>query len=297
MTLINNLIKRFSCYCNINMSRPSDNKQVFHFSARWSVPHTEENRKTVTTWLQVNADKDWVFQAEDTKDNPHYQIYFHTSERIRPKTLAIRANCEMNGFNIQAAATQGKEVLRTYCFKEERVDGPWGKRPIYTGDDLNEISKCMLPWQQYFYDLIQSKPDRRTIHWVYNPSGNVGKTMFVKYMFWKKLATIIDYGTAMQIKTAVIEEGPRRCYLIDLPRVKGSDESIYSLFSAIESVKNGLVRSTMYGKSQHMLMSPPHVICFSNHLPKVGICSLDRWKIYHLEDSNSPLNTLSTKDI
>ena len=70
--------------------------------------------------------------------------------------------------------------------------------------------------------------------------------------------------------------------MVDLPRVRGSDERQHELFSALEEIKNGWVESPMYGKAAELLMEPPHIWIFSNELPNISMCSLDRWHIWHL---------------
>jgi len=38
----------------------------------------------------------------------------------------------------------------------------------------------------------------------------------------------------------------------------------------------------MYGKAAELLMEPPHIWIFSNELPNISMCSLDRWHVWHL---------------
>jgi len=40
----------------------------------------------------------------------------------------------------------------------------------------------------------------------------------------------------------------------------------------------------MYGKAAELLMEPPHIWIFSNELPNISMCSLDRWHVWHLYD-------------
>ena len=95
----------------------------------------------------------------------------------------------------------------------------------------------------------------------------------------------VGLGSATQIKTSIIEKGAHRAYMVDLPRVRGSDERQQELFSALEEIKNGWVESPMYGKSAELLMEPPHIHIFSNELPNLTYASMDRWKIWMIEDA------------
>lgn len=145
--------------------------------------------------------------------------------------------------------------LSFYVIKDDtRKAGPWydpsfkpKKRNPYEGRDL----KCMdepYAWQKKIMDILNEEADDRTINWVYNASGCAGKSKLMKY----------------------------------LPRVRGSDERQQELFSALEEIKNGWVESPMYGKAAELLMEPPHIWIFSNELPNVSMCSLDRWHVWHL---------------
>ena len=120
---------------------------VFHFMLRWSVAHTVAAKDALVFWLSSIADK-YVFQAEDTGDNPHYQGYFHLKKKNRPKTLAKTVNAEFKGIELRACSSAGKEALRAYCMKDDtRVAGPWADKEIYMGVDLWPEER-FLPWQK-----------------------------------------------------------------------------------------------------------------------------------------------------
>lgn len=167
---------------------------------------------------------------------------------------------------------------------DTRVIGPFGLRPIYLGQDLVCLNNP-YPWQQSILHAMQQPPDDRTIMWIYNARGNVGKTKLMKFCKWNGLAVRIPLGTATQIKSSVISKGVHRCYMLDLPRVRGKDERIQEVFSAIEEIKNGWVESAMYGKNEELMMLPPHVYVFSNEPPNMSFASLDRWRIRTINSS------------
>lgn len=181
--------------------------------------------------------------------------------------------------------------------KDSRIDGPWHdasfvppKKPvIYNGEDL----VCMetpLPWQTELFDhtMLPCEDDRKVI-WICNIKGNVGKSKWQKWMSWKHGAERVPLGTATQLKTSVADMPANTIYMIDLPRVRGSQESQHDLFSAIEEIKNGWVYAAMYGKPHELKMKPPHVIVFSNELPDMSCLSEDKWAIYNLPDRDSNL--------
>lgn len=268
---------------------------------RFSVICRVRDQTDISTFFKTvfNNHDDYIFQLEKgASDNFHWQCFVKLTKKVRVKRLAKilheqpppNPDPDRQTWSVQPCSTQGEEALKTYCMKEDtRVKGPFGKRPIYTGNDL-QVMSTPFPWQQSVLDLVASTPDDRTIYWICNEAGNVGKSKLCKFLCWTKKATLVPLGTATQIKTSVIVKGTHRCYLLDLPRVRGKDERLQELFSAIEEIKNGYVMSAMYGKCQEMFMSPPHVICFSNEMPKMSLCSADRWKVARLSSRDDPLH-------
>lgn len=224
---------------------------------------------------------DYVFQLErGNSGNLHYQGFLRLTVKKRVGYLARR----LSAWSFRPASSRGAAALREYCLKEStRVDGPWGKRRIYMGKDL-AIMRDPLPWQQQVMDILAGPADRRSIYWIVDEHGNKGKSVLTKYLWFrnKQDVAVVPFGTATQIKTSVISKGARLTYLLDVSRSLGEGESMHSVFSAIEQIKNGFVISAMYGKDGIMAFEPPHVICFSNFPPPWKRASRDRWRVYNL---------------
>lgn len=233
-----------------------------------------------------SSGKHWVFQLErgERAGKLHWQCRVQLGTKKRCTTLlhelSASLSCESSRITVRPEADATGSF--NYCCKEEsRVKGPWADSPIYLGRDLG-CMEAPLPWQKSIIDCVKTEPDDRSIYWVCDPVGNNGKSKLCKWLRWKKLAVRVPLGTATQIKTSVIEKGAARCYLVDLPRVRGGDETRFALFSAIEDIKNGWVESSMYGKAAELMMEPPHVFVFSNEMPDFGMASVDRWRVYTL---------------
>lgn len=235
----------------------------------------------VYDFLAENCD-DFIFQLERglIKHELHYQGWIKVDPKIRSKTLAVDWNPHFPGVEISEASNSGNVALKTYVMKPEtRVAGPWGKRPIYTG--ANDLACMVKPngFQQTIIDIIAGDPDDRKIHYLFEPTGGVGKSKLTKFLCFKKIAKKIPMGNATQLKTFICHAGPARCYLIDIPRTTGTTEKLADLYSAIEEVKNGFVQSPMYGKMHELFMDPPHIFVFSNAKPNIYAMSRDKWKI------------------
>lgn len=243
----------------------------------------------------------WVFQKEagTEKGIHHYQCRLIMEEAQYTETLLTVFEArglirDKVTFLPESNNSIQQGGLSFYVMKDEsRIEGPWHdpsykpkKRQVYEGRDL----ACMenpRGFQKYIIDDIKPVADDRTMNWWYNLSGCGGKSKLMKWLrFTSPDVARVPMGSATQIKTSVIEKGPHTAYLVDLPRVRGSDERQQELFSALEEIKNGWVESPMYGKSQELMMEPPHIHIFSNELPQLSYASMDRWKIWVIEDVN-----------
>lgn len=259
----------------------------FHFSLRWSVAHTPQNLNTLRKYIRRKCDK-FIFQAEDTENNPHYQGYIHVKTKVRAKALACVMNSTLLGVEIRPSSNEGKEALQDYCMKDDtRVDGPWADKRLYLGKDLWTTEK-MPKWQKQLLPVLMGEPDDRTMYWIYDPVGLNGKTKFCKYLVYKHDAVGLVYGHAGDILNLVSKMPNRNIYAWNLTRAKPKDLSELDLYAAMESVKDGFFVNLKY-ETKQVLMNPPHVIVFSNHLPKREFISADRWKIYKLENSEISL--------
>ena len=239
----------------------------------------------------------WMFQLEEGKKagKEHYQCRGIIEPAQMTETLLHIF--ESRGFDrrdVTVLPESNNSIqqggLSFYVMKDDtRKAGPWHdpafkpkRRTVYEGKDL----KCMerpFVWQKTILVETSKEADDRTVNWVYNASGCAGKSKLMKFMRWTNPEMArVGLGSATQIKTAVIEKGAHKIYMVDLPRVRGGDERQQELFSALEEIKNGWVESPMYGKAAELLMEPPHIWIFSNELPNISMCSLDRWHVWHL---------------
>jgi len=169
------------------------------------------------------------------------------------------------------------------CKKETRIEGPWVyPKDQYCGQDLlNE--REYYPWQTYLFDvLVNQDPHPRTIHVIVDPVGNSGKSVFTKGLAYEHDACVIPLGlSSAQMKSALVNAGPKRIYVIDLPR---NNKSYTDTFDCCEEIKRGFITSPFYGKLTQLFMPRPHIVLFANEMPDVSLLSLDMWKIYTLDD-------------
>lgn len=254
---------------------------------RWSVSgNNPEEQNRLNVWLKGNCNH-FIYQledpCEDQKHNYHYQGYGEMLKRRRPGELqatAISLNGQFNGIRIVAASTAGRNILKTYCMKDEsRVAGPWSDKPVYLGQDL---PSSLWPWQEDVKKMCEEEPDDRTINYIIDEKGNTGKSKFCKLMGWKYGAMVLPWGRTGDLVNLVVKAGAKDKYFFDLSRTKPKDWAGGDICAAMEGIKNGYVVNTKY-ETAAFYMPSPHVWCFSNAPPNLTEMSRDRWKLWSID--------------
>ena len=165
----------------------------------------------------------------------------------------------------------------------------------YSGKDIEFLNDKpnRTSWQNNLYDSIfdESKnqfivADDRKIIWIYDKKGKCGKSKWVKWLCANNPEDIIKltFGSPQQLRSAIVSIGPKKVYLIDIPRTRDKSDSMESLINSLEEVKNGHVTSIMYGQYKTIFFEPPHVIVFSNERCPKQMMSEDRWEIIDLSN-------------
>lgn len=131
----------------------------------------------------------------------------------------------------------------------------------YSGADIEVLNdrSNWYEWQKKIYQIIFEDSDtikqayHREIIFIVDTIGNSGKSIFWKWLYLKNQRDIgfLSEGRASQIKANIFKLGPKKLYIIDLPRTPAAIGTA-SLINAIEELKNGMV--TRLGKV--MMMSP-----------------------------------------
>lgn len=241
----------------------------------------EKVRTALEKVIRSVADK-FVYQLECTKENNfHYQGYLHCQPKIRKRTL-IKAFLAFP-YVAYFSPCHDERALKQYCMKtDSRVAGPWADKPIYMGEDL---PSQLWAWQATLKTMVQGDVHPRAIYWVYNKGGNVGKSLFCKYMAFHHDVVVLRYGDTKDLLNVVFKAQGKRCYFFDLTRTKPKTMSSEDLYASIESIKDGHFTNTKY-ETGTVLMRKPHVVVFANDLPNFAALTGDRWRIFTIMDRN-----------
>lgn len=172
--------------------------------------------------------------------------------------------------------------------KQTRLAGPWHwpkdipeEKEPYNEED---IISTLTPWQSKLETYLKGKVNPREILWIVDAAGCTGKSAFVKYCAVRLEAETFGWVSAKNTLHCVagLQDPNPRIFLFDLTRVKPEAFSSQDIYSAMEDIKNGKVRSCMYDCPKKFF-SPPHVVVFANQQPILNTISGDRWNIKFLK--------------
>lgn len=125
----------------------------------------------------------------------------------------------------------------------------------------------LYPYQKQIVDEMEMPVNDRTVTWVWNGAGNIGKSWLAKYLS-HHFQCILVGGKDSNMKHAIakaIEVGGLDAVIVDLPRSRMNYTD--SLYGTLEDVKNALFFSGKYESGQ-VMTNPPRIYVFANQPPK-----------------------------
>lgn len=211
-----------------------------------------------------------------TTGKKHFQGYVENEKKVRFQHFGLPETTHWEN------ATKPKIANIRYCSKEGTSE-IWGT----CGELKFPLPDPQHPWQEELLTFLETEPDKRSILWLYENAGNVGKTSFCKHVVscLDHLNPLITGGKAEnmqnQIATMVRTKNKfPKVVIVDLPR---SFDRKWLSYPGLESIKNMLFYSGKY--EGHMVCGPcPHLLIFSNEPPELTQLSLDRWVIGEIKD-------------
>lgn len=273
--------------------------------ANWvvTVQETEKNELP----LEVDLEKlfkancsNYVFQKEaGTQGRIHYQcaVKFKTRktfQAVMRLLTSIEGTAPSNFTITNMLGTWEQNV--DYCTKHETKIGPtFSTEKFYEPNDLKimEDPSKRYPWQNSIINLlieevtgtIKAAGDREIL-WIEDPKGRSGKSKLIKWLCFNYTDVAkVSFGTSAQLRSALISAGIRKIYFIDVPRTLGDEDSMRSLMSVLEDLKNGFVVSTFYGSYATLMLEPPHIVVVSNANCEKKYLSEDRWVVFKINSN------------
>lgn len=234
--------------------------------------YTEEDIDLISS-ISPDIIDAYVFQEETgDKGTPHLQGYIKFRNKKRPKSVFKNQNFHWQKCrNITAS--------KWYCIKDKTRTGKIFSRNFEAPYNLDIT---LYTWQKEILNILDSKPDDRSIYWYYEEKGCSGKTTFCKYIVINYQRVMVLSGKINDMLNGIIQYKETNKFLpkiilIDIPR----SENQYVSYSGIEKIKDMLFYCGKYKGG--MICGPnPHVIIFSNSKPEEAKLSSDRWHIINI---------------
>jgi len=124
------------------------------------------------------------------------------------------------------------------------------------------VTRVRLPWEFKLKEVIENVVDTRSIHWFYDPTGETGKTVNAKDLYFNHSAAYFTGGKAGDIAHAYNYEPIVVFNLV----ASADEETMKYLYKVLEEFKDGVFSSGKY-MSTTKAFKIPQVIVFSNIYP------------------------------
>ena len=291
--------KRSYFYIEINLTNPEN------YNNEYFLEGLDDDIDIILDRMNV-SEENYRFRS---KDNKKTVVYFKPDRRKRKGQLSklctryfkeeivkhvnvdgLSRNNYLKGVNDFMSSNKSYKVLEE---PDKMLNEDYDRNDIKHFDNKEN----WMLWHKEIYNSLfderdkLKRPDDRKITYILDLVGKSGKSQFYKWIFNKhpQMVGRISYGTASQLKSSMVNIGPRKIYIIDLARSLGKNDSQSDLLSAIEDLKSGLVINPMFGNGKVLEMAPPHIIISANYLLDLNSLSADRWDSYELSDTNKKI--------
>lgn len=176
-------------------------------------------------------------------------------------------------------------IIQTYnfCNQEDTID------PDCIADWKNFE---MYPWQKTLFSyLTVTRPDNRSVMWIYDNAGESGKTAFATYytdINHNESILINSVNEAKNINDIIRNWINKPCkrfpkvIFFNIPRTDKKSDAIYT---AIECIKDGKITCEKY-KGETIRLGRCHIVVMSNEPPEMSKLTGGRWHNYTLWNKN-----------
>lgn len=136
---------------------------------------------------------------------------------------------------------------------------------------VDDSSFVPRPWQQHLLNLLAAEPNDRTVIWVTDTVGNMGKSRLAFHLQCQFDA--VSLSGQLKDMAFTWRNKPSKIAIFDISRAQA--EYSNHVYSMAESLKNRFLCSSKY-ESVSFTFPAPHVIIFSNKSWNRELFSADR---------------------
>lgn len=176
-----------------------------------------------------------------------------------------------------------------YCTKDKDFY-EWGKKPdgkktkpTIEPDVITELR----PFQQQILDIYNGPINKGKINWIYDPTGQLGKTEMLRYMFIHHKVPFSYGGKCADIINLVFNNKEQFCHtekptmIYNFGRETKPNEISYK---SMEQVADGAISNTKFEAGCFIIPKKPHIFVFTNCLPLTEKLTKSRWIIYTIDE-------------
>ena len=219
-----------------NSSTKSGNTKQISPAKHWVFTLNNYSKDDLGLLSSISSINRYVFQQEVGENGtPHLQGYVEFKTKKRPVSeikFSQAAHWETTR-NVKAAIA--------YCYKSDGTQVPGTVQTFNI--KIPKPLKLIDPdreWEVEMLSIIKEEPDDRTIYWLFEENGNVGKSQFTKYLCAKHDALVVSGKSAdakyMIMKYAEAHDGVYPELIIyDVPRCNLE----YVSWEGLEKIKDG----------------------------------------------------------
>lgn len=256
--------------------------------------YSEREFKAIKKWLDKRGAK-WIIGKEMSKTGtPHLQGYIEIK--------ATRFKTVQEGLLNKAAIYRRKGTAYEawiYCTKEGDYETNFEPPESYT--EKRKLSKEEVkaeklearkaqwleiyykdvqwhPWQRWFMDefIEQCKPNY--VNWIYDRTGQIGKSFLQTYLFctrgWVTISGLKAEGVLHSVAEASDYLELECVMMYDIPRSSLG----YINYGMLEMCMNGTFCDSKYEGKQTLLPPLRKIVVFANEAPDYNQMSKARWK-------------------
>lgn len=252
-------------------------------SKRWCFTwnnYTSDEYSSIAQILREQGFSYIIGEEVASTGTPHLQGYIEKKQRFRPSQLKL-----CNKIHWEKARGTRDDNIK-YCSKENKY---------ITNFHINSMVRTIdpaafYPYQKWLINTIETIADDRTIFWIWDEMGNIGKSAIAKFIVIKYNAIVVD-GKGSDIFNGVHNYKDEKGFFPEIIIVDCPRHNIgYINYGALEKLKNGLIFNGKY-ESKMLIFNPPHVIVFANSEPDETKYSNDRLVIKKIVNKLDMLGT------
>lgn len=230
-----------------------------------TIPCEQGIKRRWKLFIETNDIHKWIIGQEIGKNGyQHYQVRF--SARDIPNFFDT----------IKTYFPKGHFEIASDNYDYEKKEGHY-----WCSEDGRKVRECRFGEpdnnQRRILTQVRKQSDRG-ITVVHDSKGNIGKSWLCRHLFERGQAYYVP-PTVDTVKGLIqfVASGYRneKIVIIDIPRSWKWSEQLYT---AIESIKDGLVYDTRYSAKTRDIWGVK-ILVLTNTLPKIGALSIDRWDI------------------